>query len=568
MPSRRRSWRALAKRESEARGELEQLKSRLEVLETENDALQRIRQSQQIRLTELERSRKALEESLAKSELERQRLARLLSERDGEMARLQDRTAAVEAALRALEEGGDSALSERDRLLEALATATSERDRLLELTDSLAVERKALADQLAAAKRETEELLQRAAGGEEAQSASADRLTRLEAERAALESALVASEAERNRLEALLERVSQERDRLQLATLGQEDDKTDLVTRLAELEALAEQRQDLVSVITRAQGAREALAMLLVERQRDLRRMEAAQAALEVELAEAEEQLRGRDAALDNLTATMSELQGELATSRRNLTLADQRLKLAEEAAEEARAAREQAGAEGSDALVAEQALTEAANQKVQRLQNQIDALEQRLAQLTALLEASEALNEAQGVEIINLGKRLNEALATKVQELASYRSEFFGRLREVLGGRSDIQIVGDRFVLQSEVLFPSAQAALTEEGEEQLQELAESLKRIIPEIPPDIDWVLQVNGHTDRRRLVSGTFESNWELSAERALSVVRFLIDQGIPANRLAAAGFAEFQPIATGRTPEAYRLNRRIELKLTQR
>jgi chemotaxis protein MotB len=154
------------------------------------------------------------------------------------------------------------------------------------------------------------------------------------------------------------------------------------------------------------------------------------------------------------------------------------------------------------------------------------------------------------------------------VQELARYRSEFFGRLREVLGERDDIRIVGDRFVFQSEVLFASGQAVLNDAGREQIVQLAGTLKDLIAQIPPEIDWVLQVNGHTDRRPVINSPFASNWELSQARALSVVRVLIDAGIPPERLVAAGYAEFQPIDPADSDEAYQINRRIELKLTER
>ncbi|MDX1653569.1 MAG: OmpA family protein, partial [Candidatus Competibacteraceae bacterium] len=164
------------------------------------------------------------------------------------------------------------------------------------------------------------------------------------------------------------------------------------------------------------------------------------------------------------------------------------------------------------------------------------------------------------------LQARLDRELARKVEELSRYRSEFFGRLREVLGDLEDIEIVGDRFLFQSELLFPTASAQIGPAGKQQLQEVAETLKNIADQIPPGIDWVLQVNGHTDRRPISTERFPSNWELSAARAISIVRFLIDQGIPAERLAATGFAHYQPLDAAETEEAYSRNRRIELKLT--
>ena len=204
----------------------------------------------------------------------------------------------------------------------------------------------------------------------------------------------------------------------------------------------------------------------------------------------------------------------------------------------------------------------------IDRLSLQLAALQKQLQALQAALDASESKNKAANVQIADLGRRLNAALASKVAELASYRSEFFGRLRQLLGDRPDIKVVGDRFVFQSEVLFPRASADLTLEALDKMTPLANALKEISGKIPPDVNWVLQVEGHTDRTPINTPQFRSNWELSTARAVSVVKFLIDQGIPPNRLSAAGFGEFQPVDPGTSPEAFARNRRIELKLTAR
>lgn len=222
----------------------------------------------------------------------------------------------------------------------------------------------------------------------------------------------------------------------------------------------------------------------------------------------------------------------------------------------------------GESALAEQTTLTEEAKAQIEALNAQLALLRQQLARISVALEASEAKAAAQDIQIANLGERLNQALADKVQELARYRSEFFGRLKEVLGDRQDIRVVGDRFVFQSEVLFDVGQAELGESGKVQLASLATTLKDLTAAIPTDLDWVLQVNGHTDKLPIVNAPFASNWELSAARAISVVKFLIEQGIPPERLAAAGYGEFQPIEAGDTPEAYQANRRIELKLTNR
>jgi len=212
--------------------------------------------------------------------------------------------------------------------------------------------------------------------------------------------------------------------------------------------------------------------------------------------------------------------------------------------------------------------ISTAAKAKVALLNRQMMALRQQIALLNVTLEASEAKDKTQGVRIINLGKRLNTALAGKVQELARYRSEFFGRLRKVLGNRRDIQIVGDRFVFQSEVLFSSGSAELEVAGKAQLTHLANTLQEISKNIPSKINWILRVDGHTDRIPIRNFKFASNWELSTSRAISVVKFLQEQSIPANRLAAAGFGEYQPLDARDDEIAFRRNRRIELKFDQR
>ena len=212
--------------------------------------------------------------------------------------------------------------------------------------------------------------------------------------------------------------------------------------------------------------------------------------------------------------------------------------------------------------------LSDKAQAQVQLLNRQILALRQQLADLATALEVAETADKEKEVQIADLGRRLNVALASKVQELARYRSEFFGRLREVLGARKDVRIVGDRFVFQSEVLFETGSAELGGAGQRQLSDLARALTEIAVRIPKNLPWVLRVDGHTDRIPIHTPEFPSNWELSTARAISVVRFLIERGIAADHLAATGFGEFQPLDPGSTEEALRRNRRIELKLTQR
>lgn len=198
-------------------------------------------------------------------------------------------------------------------------------------------------------------------------------------------------------------------------------------------------------------------------------------------------------------------------------------------------------------------------------IQQQIELLNQQLQTLNSALKASEATTIEQKITIEDLDKKLAAAMVQKVEELEKYRSEFFGKLKDLLANRSDVRIVGDRFVFQSEVLFPSASATLEGEGEKQLKQLAQTLKEISDKMPKDLKWVLRVDGHTDSKSIHTNKFDSNWELSSARAISVIKFLIKEGIPAEHLAAAGFGEFHPIEKNTGDEK---NRRIELKLDQR
>ena len=227
----------------------------------------------------------------------------------------------------------------------------------------------------------------------------------------------------------------------------------------------------------------------------------------------------------------------------------------------------DQAEASGK-ARVEERKLSESARAQVALLNQQMAALREQIARLNQALEASEKESERQQVQIANLGSRLNAALASKVQELSRYRSEFFGRLREILGNQAGIRIVGDRFVFQSEVLFDTGSAEIGPQGKEQIDRLAATLSDLSKKIPPDIDWILRVDGHTDTVPIRTDRFPSNWELSTARALSVVQRLIENGLPPNRLAATGFGEFNPLDNRDDEIARRRNRRIELKLTER
>jgi chemotaxis protein MotB len=212
--------------------------------------------------------------------------------------------------------------------------------------------------------------------------------------------------------------------------------------------------------------------------------------------------------------------------------------------------------------------LSSEAQAKVDLLNQQVAALRLQMAALQEAINAHEAKDKESQARIADLGARLNVLLAKQVQELQRYRSDFFGRLRELLRDRRDIRVVGDRFVFESEVLFASGQASLTVEGLASIDQLAMAILELERQIPKEIDWALQVDGHTDIRPIASAQFPSNWELSSARATTVVKYLISRGVSPRRLVAAGYGEFQPLEEGTTEEVLRRNRRIELKLTNR
>jgi len=339
-----------------------------------------------------------------------------------------------------------------------------------------------------------------------------------------------------------------------------ETDRERIKLQLGEIASL----RDQIAALTKARDALESDVAKLRETAARTEAAEAESARLQGELEQALAALRTRDEEAESDEATIEEQLAEI----QRLSQSVEALRAARERLEAELEKERTALAEANRQLAGERELTRASRVEVERLTETVAALRQELAQLSAALDLAESANEAKDAQILDLGRRLNRALADKVEELARYRSEFFGRLREVLGDRQDIRIVGDRFVFQSEVLFDSGSAEFAAAGQEQIGELAETLKQIAEEIPDDIDWVLRVDGHTDVRPIRSGQFRSNWELSTARAIAVVRVLIDNGVPPERLVAAGFGEFHPIEPGDSLEAYRRNRRIEFKLTER
>ncbi|MBX9908835.1 MAG: peptidoglycan -binding protein [Beijerinckiaceae bacterium] len=294
------------------------------------------------------------------------------------------------------------------------------------------------------------------------------------------------------------------------------------------------------------------------------------------------QELTGKDTALERLNRQISELTDLLALERSTNRQAQENLALLQSTLTREQGERgriqglleQQNGnapaqlAEAQKAIETERQLSARAQATVELVNQQIVAMRRQLAALEEALGASEAKDRESQARISELGSRLNVALAQRVQELARYRSDFFGRLRQVLGTRPDIRVVGDRFVFQSEVFFDASQAVLKPEGRGELDKLGAIIADLGREMPPDIPWILRVDGHTDNRPIRTAQFQSNWNLSTARAVSVVEYLITKGIPADRIAATGFGEFQPLDVANNDEAYRRNRRIEFKITER
>jgi chemotaxis protein MotB len=403
---------------------------------------------------------------------------------------------------------------------------------------------------------ETAALLQAA---EQAKAQAAEELARLSNQLQAAREAQSASERRSEQLSAALEATREERGaldaevaRLAALLLSSQTDAQTRAARLAELSAEVEAAREQSS-----------------ERERRLAELSAAletQRASNQELgATAEELQRAREQLLLELGQVRdrsTELEARLASEEERTALAQTELEQRDVRIAELL----RSGARTEDELTTEQTLSREALNQVDILNRQINALRVQLAALEQALDLEQQRIEEQEVTIADLGGKLNLALAGKVEELSRFRSEFFGRLRQLLGDRPDVRIVGDRFVFQSEVLFPSASADIGQNGREELSRLAQSLREISAEMPSDVPWVLQINGHTDRRPIRTPEFPSNWELSTARAINVGKFLVSQGIPPERIAVAGFGEFQPLDDREDEIAYRRNRRIEIKLT--
>ena len=393
------------------------------------------------------------------------------------------------------------------------------------------------------------------------------RATELQASVASLGRDAAAASATRDTAAAEQARQRNETAGLLTERNGLRTERDQLAARLADAELQAG------SAAVRLQGAQARLAETVGAT--DTASQEAAE--LAGQLAQARRQLAGMRAEQEAIkrtsTADREIIQTKLADIAR---LTDQVRQLAALRAQLERQAQDAAVRATTDEqrrqalaiqLSQEQKLSESSRAQVAALSQQIEQLRSQMAAISASLAMAEAGERDKDTQIAGLSGRLNLALAARVEELQRYRSEFFGRLRDVLANRPGIQVVGDRFVFQSEVLFPAGSADLTTAGQEQLRALAGTLKNLAQEIPRDVRWIMRVDGHADRAP-IRGAAPGNWELSAQRAINVVRLLTEEGVPASRLAATGFGEFQPLDPAETPAAFARNRRIEIRLTDR
>ncbi len=373
-----------------------------------------------------------------------------------------------------------------------------------------------------------------------------------------LSSELQASSSARDEALARVAGIMSEREALAAklnqvtAQLAEAKDKVDQADKV---------RRDLEDANKAVEADKEKLTVQLKELEQLRRDIEA----LRTVRADLEKQVAGYDKDLTAARDKSKELEARLSTQEERTALAQK-----EVAQRDIRLAELLAQADvAKGEMTHEKQLSAESQRQVELLNQQIAALRDQLARIGQALQIAETKVKEKDTQIVDLGKRLNAALVSKVEELARYRSEFFGRLRQVLGDRPDVRIVGDRFVFQSEVLFDIGSADLGDEGKRQMVKLAATLRELMTRIPKDINWVLRVDGHTDKVPIHNAQFASNWELSTARAVSVVKFLIDQGVPPDRLAATGFGEFQPLDSTRDDEiSRRRNRRIELKLTER
>ena len=495
-------------------------------------------------------------------------LSNLLTGRDAEVQRLTRLLAEETAELELEQTDYADLLAQFQRLSADLTGAYGERDTLAEQVQTLETERSSLAQQLAAAISRSrtlnvevstlnEELLEAMTAVE----AGEEAITLQLAEIASLQTDIMALRTTRETLET------------EVATLG-----LALEAARSEAEQLGLDLEDQTAI---AEGLREQLGLtnaeLLALRDALAEREDEAQG-LEQLLADAQEQSEALTVELrvsredrDRIMEQMAALRDRTTALETELSDEQERTVLAQRTIEE-RDVRIEELVRAVDtteaALDDEQELTTRQRDELANLSEEVSTLTDQLQRIETALRESEAAVGDRDLEIADLNARLNQALIRRVEELSRYRSEFFGELREVLGNRPGIRVEGDRFVFQSEVLFRSGSASLQPGGRDQLSDFADTLMEIAAGFPDDIDWILRVDGHTDPVPIVTAQFPSNWELSTARATEVVRYLAAQGVPPFRLAAAGFAEFQPLVEGDDPGAFSRNRRIELRLDQR
>ncbi|MCG8692889.1 MAG: peptidoglycan -binding protein [Minwuiales bacterium] len=353
------------------------------------------------------------------------------------------------------------------------------------------------------------------------------------------------------------------------------DARDELVLQLSQLEQRArDAEQALAAAQEEAAASRQAIDVEketikvqlaeIEQLKRDIDSLRQIRAELENDVGKLTAELEGRDETIGQLRDRSKELEAKIAEEQERTLLSQKEVEERDIRLAELQALYLQT----EDSLTAQREATGTAQRQVELLNQQLLALRDQLSRLEAALDAAEKKDEENQVVISDLGRRLNLALASKVEELSRYRSEFFGRLRQVLADQRGVRVEGDRFVFQSEVLFGSGSAELETGGRDQLAKLADTLLDISAKIPPELNWIMRVDGHTDKIPIFTAQFPSNWELSSARAISVVKFLVSQGVPADRLVAAGFGEFHPLDDREDEIAFRRNRRIELKLTQR
>lgn len=486
---------------------------------------------------------------------------RALDRVNQQMAQLTDmlslergRTAELRLSMAQLNRDLSAATDARDTLARQLAALRAEQARVLADRDALRGERDTLAARLADSALQLQSLQART---DQLQKQAAEAATRNDS--IATDAAATAAQlAEaRRQLAAAEARADANRKAAEAAA-----------AQLAERDkSLAETGKTLTATQAQLEEQGKKLALLQLAQAQAQKDLEAARQRIADMKKAAEEMDRTVAADRATIEARLSDLAKMTEQVRALTALRDELERQAQDAA--ARTLTEQQRREAVAAQLAdEKKLGDSARAQIALLNQQMDQLKLQLAQIGKALDASEASGKDKDAQIANLGSRLNAALAQKVEELQKYRSEFFGRLRQVLAGRPGIQIVGDRFVFQSEVLFPSGSAELSQSGAEQIFRLADTVRELAKEIPPDVNWLLRVDGHADKNPVQGGRFTSNWELSAQRAINVVKLLIIAGVPADRLAATAFGDTEPIDPADTPAAYAKNRRIELRLTNR